>query len=89
SEHYGLPKDVHAKVIYSIQHEMAANPRDYFVRRTGELYFDIARVEEYKDGVIQLMSDILDWDDSTRQTYKDELEVACREAKGTNTMEHA
>lgn len=89
SEHYGLPKDVHAKVIYSIQHEMAANPRDYFVRRTGELYFDIARVEEYKDGVIQLMSDILDWDGSTRQTYRDELEVACREAKGTNTMEHA
>lgn len=82
SEHYGLPKDIHAQVIYSIQHEMAANPRDYFVRRTGDLYFNIANVEKYKDAVINVMGDLLEWDENTRKEEKETLRTAYLQVKG-------
>ncbi|GAA3732429.1 glycerol-3-phosphate dehydrogenase/oxidase [Salinicoccus jeotgali] len=86
SDHYNLPKDVHAQVIYSIQHEMANTPLDYFVRRTGDLYFEIAQVDKYKDGVIELMADILDYDEDRKKKYAEDLEQACREVRGETSV---
>lgn len=79
---FGLPPVEHAKVIYSIQNEMIAKPTDYFVRRTGDLYFDVDLVTKYQDGVVALMQKTLGWSDETRDQMVDELEFALKNAVG-------
>jgi glycerol-3-phosphate dehydrogenase len=79
---YGLPPAEYAKVVYSIQSEMVAKPTDYFVRRTGDLYFNVNEVEKHKDGVISLMQDKLGWDDEVRRSMTEELDLALKNAAG-------
>jgi hypothetical protein len=38
--------------LYSIEHEMAVKPVDFFIRRTGALFFDIAFVQRWKEAAI-------------------------------------
>lgn len=77
---YGLPLAVHAQVLYSIQHEMVFKPTDYFVRRSSDMYFSIDKVNAYRDGVVELMHNILGWSDDERAEYEAELEHSYREA---------
>ncbi len=79
---YGLPRAEYAKVLYSIQNEMAATPADYFVRRTGDLYFDVGEVEKYKDGVISLMQDTLGWNEEVRARMTEALDLVLKNARG-------
>ncbi|SDK73821.1 glycerol-3-phosphate dehydrogenase/oxidase [Lacicoccus qingdaonensis] len=79
---YNLPPVEYAKVIYSIQNEMTAKPTDYFVRRTGDLYFDVSLVEKYQDGVVALMQNTLGWSDETKYQMVEELELALKNALG-------
>ncbi|GGA96111.1 glycerol-3-phosphate dehydrogenase/oxidase [Macrococcus hajekii] len=76
----GLPLSVYAQLIYSIQHEMVLKPSDFFVRRTGSLYFDIQLVRQYKDTVINLMADILNYTEAEKNEYTTELEQLIEEA---------
>lgn len=79
---YGLPPVEYARVIYSIQNEMVAKPTDYFVRRTGDLYFNVREVETHKDGVLSLMQDTLGWSDEVRNEMAEELDLALQNAVG-------
>ncbi|MDN5638430.1 MAG: glycerol-3-phosphate dehydrogenase/oxidase, partial [Staphylococcus equorum] len=45
----GLPLDIYTELIYSIQNEMVHRPTDFFIRRTGKLYFKIDDVLNYKE----------------------------------------
>ncbi|KIL47803.1 glycerol-3-phosphate dehydrogenase/oxidase [Jeotgalibacillus campisalis] len=65
---------VYAEVVYAIQEEMAVKPVDFFIRRTGRLYFDIDWVRMYQEPVMQLMKNLLKWDDETYRAYQAELE---------------
>lgn len=56
-----LPPYIQATLNYAIEHEMAATPLDFFVRRTGYLYFHIDKVLSYKDAVINEMAKQLNW----------------------------
>ncbi len=63
-----------AELRFGIEYEMVQNPMDFFIRRTGRLYFDI-------DGMRNLMSPILDefkriykTDDTQILAWKEELE---------------
>jgi glycerol-3-phosphate dehydrogenase len=51
-----------ATLEFCIEHEMVITLDDFFVRRTGMLYFDIHLVIQYKDYVASYMSRILSWD---------------------------
>ena len=57
----GLPLDVFVKVLYAMREEMTATPADFFIRRTGALFFDIAWVEKWKTKVLDLMAKELVW----------------------------
>ncbi|MCG3412554.1 glycerol-3-phosphate dehydrogenase/oxidase [Staphylococcus massiliensis] len=76
-----LPLEVYTELVYTIQNEMVAKPSDFFVRRTGALYFNIEYVEKYKDAVIDVMADLLGYDQNTKAMYTDELERHIRNAK--------
>lgn len=75
-----LPKEVEALLNYSMHHEMAAKPVDFFIRRTGALFFDIDWVRTWKDPVIRKMAEVNGWSAEEEQLYREELEQALCEA---------
>lgn len=78
--HAELPAVLYAQLRYAIDFEMAAKPVDFFIRRTGSLYFNIAEVQTYKKPVIEEMASIFDWSDAERAAYTEELEVEIKRA---------
>lgn len=73
AQKHGLPVALAAELHYSIEEEGVLKPEDYWVRRTGNLYFDMASVHQWKAGVISAMSELLEWSDEVRLRYEKEL----------------
>ena len=67
-------KMMKAEVWFSIQHELACTPTDFFMRRTGRLFFDPKSVTQYKDYVLSLFTSHFSWDTETAEKHKQELE---------------
>jgi glycerol-3-phosphate dehydrogenase len=53
-----------AQLSFCIQHEMVCNLQDFFVRRTGLIYFDIHQVEKWKQEIAKECATIFGWDNS-------------------------
>jgi glycerol-3-phosphate dehydrogenase len=77
---YGLGLDEFAILNYSIEEEMCVKPTDFFVRRTGALYFDIRWVYRVQAAVIRFMADRLHWNEQEAERYKAELADRLKEA---------
>ncbi len=77
---YQLSNEVFAALVYGIQHEMVMTPSDFFIRRTGAMFFDIQWVRQWKDPVIAYMSKVFGWSDIEKEHYRGELEQHVREA---------
>ena len=75
-----LTRIVYAQLMYSIEHEMAATPLDFFMRRTGALFFNIDWVFTWKDEVIAFMEDKFGWNKKQTADYQEELEKELRDA---------
>ncbi|MDN3449360.1 glycerol-3-phosphate dehydrogenase/oxidase [Planococcus sp. APC 3906] len=69
----GLPKSLAAILKYMIEDEMAFTPADFFVRRTGDLYFHIADVVRYKESVLAFMASELNYSEEQKTQYRNEL----------------
>ena len=63
-----------AEIWFTIQHEMTCTPTDFFLRRTGRLFFNKPSVDAYKDFVVQQFVSYFKWDDATTLIHKNELE---------------
>ena len=50
-----------AELMFALDKEMVMSPLDFFVRRTGGLYFDIARVRSLAEPVVGYMEDYFEW----------------------------
>jgi glycerol-3-phosphate dehydrogenase len=79
---------VEAELTYSIDHEMTVKPVDFFIRRTGALYFDIDWVNRWKAPVIGWMKERLEWSDETAAGYAQELEERLHEATVPAERDH-
>ncbi|MEH7610410.1 glycerol-3-phosphate dehydrogenase/oxidase [Gottfriedia acidiceleris] len=77
---YNLPIDVFLPLLYAIDFEMVVKPVDFFIRRTGALFFNIHWVYEWKDSVIEFMSIKLEWSKEQKAKYTTELDQALVEA---------
>ncbi len=75
-----IPVHILAEAAYSIEEEMAATPADFFVRRTGRLFFDIKWVQTYKTAVIDYMSDRFQWNDETKEKHTEWLNTLLHDA---------
>ncbi|MEL4024519.1 glycerol-3-phosphate dehydrogenase/oxidase [Lysinibacillus endophyticus] len=75
-----LPNPLYAELLYSIYFEMALTPSDFFIRRTGYLYFDMELVKKYKDEVIEVMSNTIGYSESEKIFYQMQLEQFIDEA---------
>ncbi len=71
---------VYAELRYSIDHELIYKPADFFIRRTGALYFDIAWVRAYQEAVCNFLKAEFKWTEAQAGRYRMELEEAIREA---------
>jgi glycerol-3-phosphate dehydrogenase len=77
---YGLPLPLAAKLAYAIQFEMTCTPSDFFVRRTGDLYFNIDDVHAYKEQVCQMMKVQLGYSENQVDFYRFDLDKQVQEA---------
>ena len=71
--HTAIPRILYVKLRYAIDYEMTVKPTDFFVRRTGDLFFNINNVKTGKKDVLDEMAFIFGWSDVERQQYEKEL----------------
>ncbi|MGM7635752.1 glycerol-3-phosphate dehydrogenase/oxidase [Bacillus sp. Hm123] len=81
NEQQALPTDIYAQIVYAIKHEMVAKPVDFFIRRTGAVFFNIEWAKTYKKDIIQLMAEWLSWDEQTAARYETELDQEIKDAE--------
>lgn len=62
-----------AELEFGIAHEMVQDPMDFFIRRTGRLYFDIDSVRTYMEPVLKEFQVIFNTDDVEILEWKDTL----------------
>ncbi|RJE84403.1 glycerol-3-phosphate dehydrogenase/oxidase [Paenibacillus sp. 1011MAR3C5] len=80
AETHGLPIELSLGLLYAIREEMAAKPVDFFIRRTGLLFFRIQEVRRWKRAVLQAMASELDWSSTEQEAYERELDQALEAA---------
>jgi glycerol-3-phosphate dehydrogenase len=61
---------IKAELQFGIEQEMVSSLSDFFIRRTGLVYFDIHRVRKWKEAAATIMQERLKWSDQKR---KDEI----------------
>ncbi|MEE9362342.1 MAG: glycerol-3-phosphate dehydrogenase/oxidase [Cellulophaga sp.] len=64
-----------AELHFCVNYEMIQNPMDFFIRRTGRLYFDIERMRTLLNPILEEFKTIFNLDGETIQSYKVELEA--------------
>lgn len=64
---------VKAELQFGIDYEMVLNPMDFFIRRTGRLYFDIDSVRNLMDPVVEEFKTRYELDDQQVQEWKETL----------------
>ncbi len=84
SEENQEEKLIKAEVWFTIHNEMACTPTDFFMRRTGRLFFDINSVLRYKDLVVNLFKTHFSWDDATTKEHLQHLNSQIEKASTFN-----
>ncbi len=64
-----------AEVWFTVQHEMTCTPTDFFMRRTGRLFFDKPSVDNYKSVILKEFSSYFNWSESEIKAHQQELEA--------------
>ncbi|HEY8529982.1 MAG TPA: glycerol-3-phosphate dehydrogenase/oxidase [Paenibacillaceae bacterium] len=80
AERHGLPPALAAELLYAMEAEMAVKPEDFWIRRTGMLYFDRPGVVKWKEAVAAVMAERLGWDEEQRGEYDRDMERLLEEA---------
>lgn len=76
----GLPLEVLVPLVYAVEEEMALKPADFFIRRTGALFFDIEWVRQWKQPAIEWMAAHLGWTPEQKASGAAELDRYLHEA---------
>jgi len=82
---YFLNEDVEARLIrsevwYGVHHEMVNGLSDFFVRRTGRLYFDIHSLFKYRSIVQEDLIKYLGWDEKRLEKESKYLDLLVQDA---------
>ncbi|MGM8215910.1 glycerol-3-phosphate dehydrogenase C-terminal domain-containing protein [Bacillaceae bacterium W0354] len=78
----GIPPLLCAQLQYGIEEEMVCRPADFFVRRTGAMFFNIDWVIDNKEAVVQYMARIFEWSDDRSAEMMAELDELIEDARG-------
>ncbi len=69
-----------AEVRYSIDHEYTSSISDFFIRRTGMIFFCIKDIYKTIDVVCNIMSKFLDWSETEKQKNLNEINKKLKQA---------
>jgi len=75
-----LTSVIYAQLMYAIEQEMVVKPVDFFIRRTGSVFFNRSWAIQWKEAVINKMADIFDWTPEQTTEYTAELEKEIEDA---------
>ncbi|WP_243291886.1 glycerol-3-phosphate dehydrogenase/oxidase [Bacillus sp. FJAT-47783] len=75
-----VPASLLAQVEYSIVSEMTTTPVDFFVRRTGAVFFHIQWARKWKEAVINYMADRFGWSKEERRRHETALQEQIHDA---------
>jgi glycerol-3-phosphate dehydrogenase len=75
-----LERIIRAELWYCIHYEMTYSLTDFFVRRTGRLYFNISSVKKYKKIITNDCVNYLNWDTKRMTTENEKLELLIQDA---------
>ncbi|WP_036380580.1 glycerol-3-phosphate dehydrogenase/oxidase [Muricauda sp. MAR_2010_75] len=85
-EHYSAitGSDVHERMIraeaqFAMAYEMALHPLDFFIRRTGRLYFDIDSVRKYNKPVFEEFQKAYNYSAEEMKAFSKELDAQLKE----------
>jgi glycerol-3-phosphate dehydrogenase len=78
NEKNDLPLFLRAQIRYTIEHEMCVSPCDFFMRRTGMMYFAPEIINQYKTVIVNYMRELLSWDYELASKFESELEGECQ-----------
>lgn len=65
---------VRAELQYGISHEMVMNPMDFFIRRTGRLYFNIEDVRAYQKPILEDLKKAFGYDDAQILEFQEKMD---------------
>ena len=68
-----------AELEFGIAFEMVQNPMDFFIRRTGRLYFDIDSIRDYMEPILNEFKSIYEVDDAQILEWKEILQNELKE----------
>jgi len=71
---------IRSELWYGIHFEMINCLADFFVRRTGRLYFNISSISKFKDPIIKDCTKYLNWDDARIKKEKEILSLLMKDA---------
>lgn len=74
-----------AEAWHTVHHEMVVTLRDFFVRRTGLLYFEIRKVVRHKQAVAQYLQELMGWSREEMEAELEEMERLIAEVTGFKT----
>lgn len=80
AEEANIDRVVFAMLRYALDFELVYKPVDFFIRRTGALFFNIHWVYAHKEVVIAYMAKEFSWTDEHKELYTQELEQLLYEA---------
>lgn len=80
-KHLELNPIVYAELMYSLEYEQVYKPVDFFIRRTGALFFNISWVEKHQQSVVNFMKEYFNWNNEQYDEYLEELKTAIQQAK--------
>ena len=69
-----------AELWFTMHHEMTCTPTDFFMRRTGRLFFDINSVHNYKDFILSKFATHYNWSEDTTKFNSEELDIKIKVA---------
>ncbi|MFD1674898.1 glycerol-3-phosphate dehydrogenase/oxidase [Alicyclobacillus fodiniaquatilis] len=75
-----LPRDVEAELMYCVEEEACILPEDFFIRRTGAMFFDVGFVRQHQYEIVRVLQQLFAWDNDTAVKYTGELENRLQEA---------
>lgn len=70
-----------AELWYCLHHEMVCTLQDFFIRRTGLMYFDIHKIEKWKEVIANECGNYFLWSESRLKKELADLEIVQRELR--------
>lgn len=69
-----------AELWFCMHYEMVISPMDFFIRRTGMLFFDINRLKNLKETILEEFRNTFHWNEEKYQQERQQLDRAIQQA---------